>query len=355
MRSLGIYIICLLFHKGIASDAIALHQLVSVNAAGDAVIRLMGYDYDGDSLTYRILNAPTSGTLYQLSQVFSAYGYNPKQGSKINTGDTIVTGSNNRVYYKRPSPDMARNDMWDTFTFLVFDGNKKSQIATVTLVPPNGQLVGSDFLLGHEDWNIYGNKAIMPAAFEPYSRGSLLNYYVMGTDDKINVQGSGGIDTSLWFFNAPQKFLGNKGIAYGGSLQFTVSGFSGDFNDTNGDAHLVELECNTCVGPVGRGIMLVFPVSAAQGTFTGTTRSFTIPLLENKGWLKDPQNTLLSWRPPTQCDLIQVLSRLSAFRILGDWTKWYETVALDNVGFFNTQGKLPLCSMQRPDASICTC
>lgn len=120
-------------------------------------------------------------------------------------------------------------------------------------------------------------------------------------------------------------------------------------------AHLIELECSSCVGPIGKGIMLVFPISAAQGTFSGSTMSFTIPLQEGKGWLKDPQNSLTAWRAPSKCDLIQVLSRMTSLRILGDWTNWYESVAIDNVGLFNSKGQLPLCSMRRPDASVCTC
>lgn len=338
-----------------ADQPIALHQLVEVGVAGDAVIRLTGYDYDGDQLTYTIIEPPKSGKLYQLSQVFSSYGYNPKAGVQIISSDTVVTGSNDRVYYKRPSPDAASNGKWDTFTFIVHDGRTKSLVATVTIVPPGGQMVGSDFLLSNENWMISGNKALMPSIYEPFSRGAMLNHYILGSDDKINVQKPGGADASLWYFDAPSKFMGNQGIAYGGSLRFTLSGFSGDFKSSNADSHLVELECSTCIGPIGKGIMLVFPISAAQGVFSGSTMSFTIPLQEDKGWLKDPQNSLAVWKSPSKCDLIQVLSRLSSLRILGDWTTWYETVAIDNVGIFNAKGMLPLCSLQRPDASVCSC
>jgi hypothetical protein len=94
--------------------------------------------------------------------------------------------------------------------------------------------VGSGFLLDAEGWRIEGNKAATVAAsYEPYSRGSLLNHYVLGTEDKVNVQATGLPDQSLWYFVAPQKFLGNQGIAYGGSLQFTLASFSGDFANLN--------------------------------------------------------------------------------------------------------------------------
>ena len=73
--------------------------------------------------------------------------------------------------------------------------------------------------------------------------------------------------------------------------------------------------------------------------FLGAPAKFSLPLLESAGWLKDPQNTLKPYTVPTKCDMVQVLSRLSALRILGDWTNWYESVALDNVDILNTKGK----------------
>lgn len=104
----------------------------------------------------------------------------------------------------------------------------------MTLVPPSGSIVGSGFLLGSEAWTIEGNRAASaPVAYEPYSRGSLLNHYIVGTDDEVNVRATGGPDSSLWYFVAPSKFLGNVGIAYGGTLQFTLASFSGDFSKLN--------------------------------------------------------------------------------------------------------------------------
>jgi hypothetical protein len=104
----------------------------------------------------------------------------------------------------------------------------------MTLVPPSGALVGSNFLLSNEGWTIVGNKAISsPAKHEPYSRGQAINQYVLGTEDKINVASQGAEDNSLWFFRAPPAFLGNQGIAYGGQLKFTLASFSGDFAALN--------------------------------------------------------------------------------------------------------------------------
>jgi hypothetical protein len=109
---------------------------------------------------------------------------------------------------------------------------------------------------------------------------------------------------------------------------------------------------------VGKGITLIFPLSTAlQATpFSRDGTTFTLSLTEGAGWLKDPQNVLKKWTVPTRCDLLQVLSRLSSVDILGDWTTWYETMALDSVQIQNTNaGKIPVCAMSRADASICSC
>ena len=179
----------------------------------------------------------------------------------------------------------------------------------------------------------------------------------MGTDNLINLDRNSKDDNSLWYFKAPTKFYDNQGLAYGGWLSFTMSSFSGDFKRLNREnAPLVILECDTCIGPVSQGITLVFPINVPRvGRYGGEIKAFSIPLSENEGWLKDPQNTLKPWIAALQCDVIQVLSRLSNVQILGDWTTGEESIALDSVVISNKKAMLPLCAMSRTDASICTC
>lgn len=81
--------------------------------------------------------------------------------------------------------------------------------------------------------------------------------------------------------------------------------------------NVVELLCASCDGPVSRGQRLGFPIYAAmklaalssssQGNLLNQPLQLTLPLLESAGWLRDPQNVLLPWTAPTQCELIQVL------------------------------------------------
>ncbi len=93
-------------------------------------------------------------------------------------------------------------------------------------------------------------------------------------------------------------------------------------------------------------------------TFNGRATHFSLDLMESAGWLKDPKNTLVDWAPASVCDLVEVLSGLSSLRILGDFTRWYESVSLDNVRFVAPQSgaaKTPMCAQIRPDGSNCRC
>ena len=67
------------------------------------------------------------------------------------------------------------------------NGLAESLVGTITVVPPSGSLVGEDFLLNNGDWKITGNKKPSPAIFESFSRGLLLNHYIYGTDNEIDI------------------------------------------------------------------------------------------------------------------------------------------------------------------------
>jgi len=346
---------------------IALHQLVVVPPGSDALVPLRGYDLDGDKMKATIKSLPEGfGVVHQLSKVFSDYGYEPKKGVVAKAGADVTGSQGNRVYYKRPASDSAPVGKYGVMTYTVSDLSQGNQVVStspegmVTFVPPSGVLVGSHFSRGAEGWTIVGNLKgqTQSVIYEASSRGAL-NHYVYGSDDTINSAAAGQPDKNLWYFNAPPKFLGHHGIAYGGSLQFTLSSFHGDFSaakrntgvDSSG-LHLVELHCAKC--NVNRGVTLAFPASKAHA-FTGAAQAFSLALKEGGGWVEDPKNTLKPWRPPTQCTFIQVLSGLSELRILGDFTSWYESVALDTFQLVNLKAQVPQCAQLLPDASRCTC
>ena len=115
------------------------------------------------------------------------------------------------------------------------------------------------------------------------------------------------------------------GIAYGGYISFVMSIFAGDMKQMNQDVNLVELEGKN-------GITLGYPMP--NNPMINNMASFKIELTETANWQKITQDTTTSL---SKREFIQVLSQLSGLRILGDLTKWTETVALDNVYISNNK------------------
>jgi len=341
-----------------AHKPIAPHQLYVVDSGATKELTLRGYDLDGDDLDARIVTLPQTGSLYQLSKIYSDYGYEPIYGTPISSTNIKVTGSQNRLLYKRPIADSVKYDKWSRMKYTVNDGNTDSNWGYITFVPPSGLLVGSDFRTGADSWTVSGNKApISSVKYDSSSRG-LMNQYIFAADDLVNRDAPNDIvgnDFSLWYFNAPGKFLGHNGIAYGGKLEFTLSSFSGDFSSSNlnTDTNLVVIECNQC--KVNSKVTIAFPLKSAGGFTGGSGKKFSISLKETSGWLIDPENTLTAWSAPTKCEFIEVLSGMSSLKILGDFTRVHESVALDNVGLINTKAQIPICAHGSSDASICTC
>jgi hypothetical protein len=224
-------------------------------------------------------------------------------------------------------------------------------------------MVGSNFANDPEGWVLVGNHRSTQVVYDRTSRG-LQSRYIYATDALINVGSSGtpgkGNDLMLWYFRAPALFSGNQGLAYGGQLLFTLSSFAGDFAPANlhQEAHVVYLECATCrsspaamdnSGRPGVRLGMPFHVVFPRGLSLGQDVQVALNLTERAGWVEDSKNTLRAWAPPSRCTFLQVLSRLSGLSILGDYTKYYETMSIDNVALVaNPQGKLPMCAQGSP-------
>lgn len=316
-----------------AAAPIAPHLVLVAEPNKELLISLPGYDSDGDELTTTITQLPHSGVLNQLSQVFSDHGYEPKRGMAVKA-NSVVTGSKNRIVFTPPQNLLAPTGKWTQFTYTVNDGETTSNTGIVTLVSKDRVTVGSTFTSGLEGWTTVSNgNGGVGSTYEQSSRGSL-SYYMYSTDDEINVDKTTGDDLMQWYFKAPSKFLGKQQINYGGKLEFHMAASSGDFSSKNMNSQLdlVYLECATC--DQGNGITLVRRLDSTL-TFDGKPKTFSLTLDEKtkSGWLKDPKNTLLKWKSPNQCEFIEVLNGLSGIRILGDFTRWYESVGIDNIHF----------------------
>jgi hypothetical protein len=306
-----------------------------------------------------ITSLPESGTLYQLSHIFSTHGYDPKGGKAITSVPAKVSGSKSRIVYKRNTGnERMSNSEWGRFQYKVSDKEGESQQGTVVLVSPNNVVVGSDFLFSDEGWTTVGNRKKNEVFYEQSSRG-IMNYYIYALDQSLNIH-SNGDDIDVWYFELPSKFHGWQGIMYKGAMEFALSSFGGDFSkefqNQPEKLNLVEITCAKC--SINKGETIGFPLRVTDG-FDGRTTTFSIPLIETSGWVRDPKNTLHEWQTITKCKFIEILSGISSIRILGDLTTWYESISIDNVQFVaaKPQGRhhLPVCAQKSPDARRCDC
>lgn len=214
----------------------------------------------------------------------------------------------------------------------------------IVVITATDALVTSAFDLDAEGWTVVGNGARYSGpTFQPISRGPQLSFYIYGVEAVVRPQANGD-DAELWYFSAPDKFLGNQWAAYGGSLDFVLFSAEGSFDPLNlnlgGRGHLVELECATCA--MNAGVKLAMPLSASF-SYDGSVTQFRLPLREDAGWVKDPKNLIKQWTAPSQCEMVNVLSALTALRILGDFTRGHESVAIDTVQLRHGPGQPDNC------------
>jgi hypothetical protein len=205
-------------------------------------------------------------------------------------------------------------------------------------------LASEDFATGSNSFVAEDDKGTYAATYEPTSIGASMNRYIYASDR----------DRGTWWFLFPSKFLGDQAMSYGGSLSFTLSSSAGDFSSSvlrtksvgsraAGGVWGAMLDCSTCAH--GAGITLGFPVENLG--FSGKTKSFSLSLLESQ-WRKDPHNTLVTaWSAPSKCELVEVLSKLSAIRVLGDFTTGMESVSLDTVRLNSGGGAHNACEDSR--------
>lgn len=320
-----------------------------VREGGTVEIALPGYNPDRKRLSQRtrptVVKLPEHGSLHQLTSNYWKHALEPKQGPLVEKGKGVADTRRQRVLYVPPAT-MAPEEKWSTFQYTVTDETLESAIGIVYLLPPHLTIVSSTF--GQRErldgWAVRGDKNSANIGHDNFRRGRL-NNYVYFSEDTIEGSSTPNVnDAERWRFVAPIKFRTNLIGAYGGSLSFDLAAFAGDFSasNLNQDVPLVRLECRTC--NLNRGITL-----ETRGiNFSGSETHFDIKLLATAEWFKDPKNTLLKWPKPTACEMAEVLENVSDISIAGDFTKWYETVAIDNVKV------TAVAKLQVPKRCICT-
>jgi hypothetical protein len=159
-------------------------------------------------------------------------------------------------------------------------------------------LYSEDFLLGPNGWNIQGNtNKTNNIVYETYSINSIINRYIVGKEGLINVNYKRKDDLNLWYFTTELSTPINISNIPNLIISFNMYGFVGNFSDTN-------LIANPLVKLVG-------------------SNGFVIQTKPNAY----PFNSHFN----IQLNQIQKIDAIKQIYILGDWTRWYETVGLDNV------------------------
>ncbi len=166
-------------------------------------------------------------------------------------------------------------------------------------------LASSQFEGDDEGWLLTGNGE----ATEPSLERS-------GGNPGGNICGVDKADGDLWYFVAPQKFLGNASSAYGKRLVFDLRQ-GNSFNQLRGRDVVLN----------GAGLALVVNFRATPGR-DWTPYSFRID--ETGGWLVD--DTSGRGPPATAEEIKTALSNLTAIRIRGEFVDGpSDTACLDNV------------------------
>ena len=185
-------------------------------------------------------------------------------------------------------------------------------------------LYESKFLMDNENWQITGNKKIEPAAHQSYNIDREMSHYIMFKDNLDNVEYKHLNDKSLWYFESPEITiipLQKSGTTaskkfkptYPTVMTFTLTSFVGDFSSLNEDTNLVKIRngdrCFTFKSP----------------NYDGKTRTFNVPF-NSQLWKKER-----TYESITDNEMKEIFIGTFTIEILGDWTRGYEVVGLDNV------------------------
>lgn len=320
----------------------ARHVACPTVANAPTVCRMEGFEESGLELSYSITSLPEMGLLYETSPSFRTYGGDPKHApDPIGSHQLpfLVTDPLHRVVWVPPYNAGPPEGRWCSFTYSVTAADPSestSEEGLAVLVNERGRVAGSTFDLadGVGGWSISGNLAgdEVPAGglkHEATTWGGL-NHYVYGVDEVQYVDFATGMDQTRWYFEAsPQRFYHREmAVAYGGTLRFIARSMYGNFSELNSPLDWVTLECETCDS--GRGLRLVRFLDE-HFRWDGRELDVELSLTSSEKWMRDPLNAGLEFNRSTECEVATVLAGLSRLKILGDFTRGGEGMAIDDV------------------------
>jgi hypothetical protein len=191
------------------------------------------------------------------------------------------------------------------------------------------------FLLGTEGWTASGYGSVDHRAFTIHSHrdGPSLSHYILGKEERVNVDAQNRNDKDLWYFQSPPIVLGFRPTL----LMFTMMSFSGDFRQLNRVQALARLRFDD-------GVVAGFPVYQSYDgqsydgqNYNGSSKTFYVQFIEEL-WISNSPNIIydgpnIIYDAPNSYALLKDSWYKKSFRleILGDWTQGWETIGLDNV------------------------
>lgn len=337
------------------SNPVARHVACPVRQNTPTVCTLLGAENAELNMEYYIQSLPTDGVLYETSPNYRMIGSDPKHLPDpigVHQLPFHVTDPYNRVVYVPPANMWAPEGHWASFTYTtmaVIPGvpdplgilptppptPTTSEPGMAVMANPEGAIAGSAFDVSHDGdgWSISGNLADSDAQgglrHQAFVWGGL-SYYVYGVDEVQYVDFATGLDRTRWYFEASPRAFNKPELAgsYGGLIRFTVRSLYGNFSQLNAPLDWVSLECQSCNSGLG---LRIVRFTDEHLTWDGRERRVELRLSPMDKWQSDPLNAALNFTWATECEIAAVLTNMSRLRILGDWTRGGEGIAIDDV------------------------
>jgi len=308
----------------VAARPIARHQVVEITPATDKLIQLDFFNVsDGVELNCTIQSLPTSGELYQISDNYMNFKYQPWKGLAISTPQVVRTGSNCTIVFKAPLDFQATR-----FTYKVNDASGGlSSTGIVDLLKTDRTIDFSNFTFDQESWMV---QTAVPknTCWSSTAITGNLNHYIYNCNmEKTLMQKN---DEKPWYFEAPSRFSRNVANVFNGTISFKMAGFEGYFTADKLKANpktFLYLGCSTCNS--GEGLY----IAQRNVAFDGSAKSFSFRMNADpyNGWRRDPFDIQKpDWPLTSDCEIVQVLSGLDVIRVYGDVSDSEEIVGLDD-------------------------
>jgi len=351
------------------SNPIARHMSCPVAHNTPTVCSLVGHEDSDFPLKFIIRTLPEDGLLYETSGNYRMFGSEPRHmPDPIREVPFLVTDPLHKIVYVPPMNTWPPDSRWGSFIYTVevdqalLDEDAQptpttdvSEEGLVVLTNIHGKVAVSNFDnydVASGGWSISGNLVDEVAGGLKHHAiiTGQLSHYVYGVDEVQYLDFATGLERSKWYFEAaPEEFIQREFLAgYGGTLAFTVRSLYGNFSELNDPLDWITLECEACNS--GQGKRIIRYVDELFRWEGGNEHRVVVDLKPLGRWHLDPLNAAMNFTLADECDIAAVLSNVTRFAILGDFTRGGEGVALDDVEVTaapaNEQPKYPLGCQQ---------